>query len=236
MQGASPLASPGLNPGGTGFSCGKRVPAGACLAGCRQTLPFRNPRGACLLCHLLPLPLALILPPSPHPPSLPGKGEIQSIFRRGLPPPAPLQSGGKRHWLCFWKTVLLAFWGKFSTEGKDSNAAGDANTIGDSPCRTPTTQVQQVPHGFRLRGCKGRSPLHKITFSLPLPAGKGVGGMGAETKLKQKAGGRPKGQAPPTGSGKARSAGDKEGKPPHRVPWRQGQQATKRTSPQKAHI
>ena len=27
MQGASPLASPGLNPGGTGFSCGKRVPA-----------------------------------------------------------------------------------------------------------------------------------------------------------------------------------------------------------------
>ncbi|MCI5887164.1 MAG: hypothetical protein MRZ53_05195, partial [Oscillospiraceae bacterium] len=23
---ASPLASPGLNPGGTGFSCGKRVP------------------------------------------------------------------------------------------------------------------------------------------------------------------------------------------------------------------
>ena len=26
MQGASPLASPGLNPGGTGFSCGKRVP------------------------------------------------------------------------------------------------------------------------------------------------------------------------------------------------------------------
>ena len=28
MQGASPLASLGLNPGGTGFSCGKRVPAG----------------------------------------------------------------------------------------------------------------------------------------------------------------------------------------------------------------
>ena len=29
MQGAAPLASPGLNPGGIGFSCGKRVPAGA---------------------------------------------------------------------------------------------------------------------------------------------------------------------------------------------------------------
>ena len=41
-------------------------------------------------------------------------------------------------------------------------------------------QVQQVPHGFRLRGCKGLRPLHKITLTRPLPAGKGVGGMGAK--------------------------------------------------------
>ena len=35
MQGAKPLASPGLNPGGTGFSCGKRYPRGfaSCGAG-----------------------------------------------------------------------------------------------------------------------------------------------------------------------------------------------------------
>ena len=39
MQGASPLASPGLYPGGTGFSCGKRYPRGS--------LPFWSP--ACLL-------------------------------------------------------------------------------------------------------------------------------------------------------------------------------------------
>ena len=67
------------------------------------TLPFRNPLGGGLPFWLpaCPFTLASILPPSPRPPSPEGKGEIQSIFRRGLPPPAPLQSGGKRHWFCF---------------------------------------------------------------------------------------------------------------------------------------
>ena len=138
-----------------------------CLAGTR--------RGACLFGCLPTLPLALLLPPSPRPPSPPGKGEIQSIFRRGLPPPAPLQSGGKRHWLCFWKTVLLAFREKVFHRGQGFKCGKRYRRHWKlSP------QVQQVPHGFRLRGCKGRSPLHKITFSLPLPAGKGVGGMGAK--------------------------------------------------------
>ena len=63
------------------------------------------------------------------------------------------------------------------------------------------------------RGCKGRSPLHKKTKNLPLPAGKGAGGMGAESKLK------------------AGAAGDKQGKPPLRIPERQGQPATSRASP-----
>ena len=153
---------------------------GACLAGCRQTLPFRNPLGG--LPSLSPAYPAFSLLSCPHPPSPPSRreGGVSKFILPGASPPAPLRPGGKRHWFCFWKTVLLAFRGKFSTAGKDSNAAGDANTIGDYPCRTPTPQVQQVPHGFRLRGCKGRSPLHKITFSLPLPAGKGAGGMGAK--------------------------------------------------------
>ena len=43
--------------------------------------------------------------------------------------------------------------------------------------RTSAARVQP-------RGCKGRSPLHKITLSPPLPAGTGVGGMGAGNKLK----------------------------------------------------
>ena len=142
-------------------------------------LPFWLP--ACpftLACFSAPLPRRGRISPRPalaERSSPPGKGEIQSIFRRGLPPPAPLQSGGKRHWLCFWKTVLLAFREKVFHRGQGFKCGKRYRRHWKlSP------QVQQVPHGFRLRGCKGRSPLHKITFSLPLPAGKGVGGMGAK--------------------------------------------------------
>ena len=49
---------------------------------------------------------------------------------------------------------------------------------------------------IQLRGCKGRSPLHKITLDSPFPSGEGGwGDRGQEKKLK------------------VRSAGDKEGKP-----------------------
>ncbi len=65
----------------------------------------------------------------------------------------------------------------------------------------------------QLRGCKGRSPLHKKTKSLPFPPGRGLGGWGQQSKLK------------------AGAAGDKEGKPPLRTPQRQGQPATSRASP-----
>ena len=70
-----------------------------------------------------------------------------------------------------------------------------------------------VPPGFSPRGCKGRSPLHEITLILPLPAGKGVGGMGARNKTKGKVGGREK------------------SKPPQQIPERQRQPATSRASP-----
>ena len=75
MQGASPLASPGLNPGGTGSPCrcgklnGGACPSvagaagvsgtrrGACLLCRLPALPLRCPRGgACPLCRLLTLP------------------------------------------------------------------------------------------------------------------------------------------------------------------------------------
>ena len=99
-------------------------------------------------------------------------------------------------------------------------------------------------HAARVqpRGCKGRSPLHKKTKNLPLPAGKGVGGMGAKStdmaeNSQCRAGlvagvpgagapGKIKQKSPPSrregGSGgwgqegkqTARSAGGKEGKPP----------------------
>ena len=45
--------------------------------------------GACLLCRPPTPPLALFLPPSPRPPSPPGKGEFFSLFCRGLRPRHP---------------------------------------------------------------------------------------------------------------------------------------------------
>ena len=52
--------------------------------------------------------------------------------------------------------------------------------------RALSPQVQPMPLPAQPRGCKGRSPLHKKTINLPLPAGKGVGGMGAEKQAKGK--------------------------------------------------
>ena len=59
-----------------------------------------------------------------------------------------------------------------------------------------------MPPGFKPRGCKGRSPLHKITINLPLPRwGKGAGGIGGqENQLK------------------AVATGDKESTPTSRTP------------------
>ena len=147
---------------------------------------------ACPVISLLSRPY----PPAPLP--LRGRGRFKVYFAGGFAPGTPAIGWEAALDLLLENGTFSLSGKKFSTEGKDSNAARDADTIGDYPCRTPTPQVQQVPHGFRLRGCKGRSPLHKITLSPPLPAGKGVGGMGAETKLK--AGQR---QDPPTPKNKS---------------------------------
>ena len=52
------------------------------------------------------------------------------------------------------------------------------------PYRTLPPRPPPVPLPAQPRGCKGRSPLHKKTMILPLPAGKGVGGIGAEKQAK----------------------------------------------------
>ncbi len=65
-----------------------------------------------------------------------------------------------------------------------------------SPYRTLPPRPPPVPLSTQPRGCKGRSPLHKKTMILPLPAGKGVGGIGAEKQANGKADRQPPGQAP----------------------------------------
>ena len=90
MQGASPLASPGLNPGGAGSTCR----CGKLNGGLAPALPTRRASaipggGLARLVACLPCLYLLFCPLSPHPPSPVGKGETQSLFRRGLRPRHP---------------------------------------------------------------------------------------------------------------------------------------------------
>ena len=117
MQGASPLASPGLNPGGTGKGGEPRARRGLVPVGCQLTLPLWCPAGACPLCRLPPLPfrhpqggLAFLLacqpclwftflPPIPPTPFPGGEGGDQGFFHaRGSAPCIPGAEPG-RHWL-----------------------------------------------------------------------------------------------------------------------------------------
>ena len=53
--------------------------------------------------------------------------------------------------------------------------------MGDRGKEALTRQKKASAARVQPRGCKGRSPLHKKTKSLPpSPEGKGVGGLGAK--------------------------------------------------------
>ena len=100
MQGASPLASPGLNLRGTGSPCQSGTRRGG--AGGRSPADLAIPApagGACFLCRLPTLPLVYF--PAPYPPApLPsGKGgESKFSYARGFAPCIP-GAEPARHWL-----------------------------------------------------------------------------------------------------------------------------------------
>ena len=111
----------------------------------------------------------------------------------------------------------------------------------ESPCTAMITkgtcfpQEKPMPLPTQPRGCKGRSPLHMKSKNLPLPVGKGGGGMGAKKASKRRGRQAASKASPPADTTAARSAGDQPGKPPLRIPERQGQPATSRASPPKNH-
>ena len=91
MQGASPLASPGLSPSGAGSRGEPLAQKGACPVDCRLTLPpLYLPGGG--LPSLSPAAPAFSLPFCPHPPSplpLRGRGSPKVYFAGGFAPGAP---------------------------------------------------------------------------------------------------------------------------------------------------
>ena len=133
---------------------------------------------ACLLCRLPTLPLVFL--PAPYPPSpLPrrGRGRFKVISCKGLRPLHP-QGWTGRGTGCPCRTGA---------------SVGGGGTTRREPlslrfCGKPRVQP---------RGCKGRSPLHKKTISLPLPAGKGAGGDGGKIKAKGRAERQPQPPSPP---------------------------------------
>ena len=156
----------------------------------------------------------------PHPPSPPGKGESQSLFRRGLRPRHPCtesptaladaamqEPGGGLARQVAGSSCLELYWlppsplppfpaGRGSLKvyfaggfAPGTPALNRLRHLQELPCRCPagvprrTTRRESLSfsfaanHRFSPRGCKGRSPLHKITKSLPLPRrGRGSGG------------------------------------------------------------
>ena len=97
MQGASPLASPGLNPGGTGEGGEPRTRRVACPLRCRLTLPPLYPAGG--LPSLPPAAPAFSfastpIPPAPFPS---GEGGDQGYFMQGASPLASPALNRLRH-------------------------------------------------------------------------------------------------------------------------------------------
>ena len=92
-------------------------------------------------------------------------------------------------------------------------------------CTAGTTSAARV----QPWGCKGRSPLHKITLISPFPLGRGRGGYpspsgkGGRKEREGSVGRRQRRQEIPFGTAVAGRAGNQPDKPPARVPVRQGQ-------------
>ena len=130
-------------------------------------MPFWSP--AC------PFTLACFYAPIPPAPFPSGEGGDSKYISPGATAPGTPAIG--------WDAALdlLLENGTFSLSGKSFPQRARIQMRQEMP---PPLEI--IPAGsasaarVQPRGCKGRSPLHKITFSLPLPAGKGVGGMGAK--------------------------------------------------------
>ena len=147
MQGASPLASPGAEPGRHWLFLWKAVPEGGLSPGLPAGSAVPVPEGG--LPFASPAAPALSLLSCPHPPDpLPGgKGEFQSLFCRGLRPRHPCDRVGSGTGFTF---------GKRCRKG----ASPLASPGRDSQCRTGTSRIQNPQQKRLSRFCKTQNPSH----------------------------------------------------------------------------
>ena len=112
-----------------------------------------------------------------------------------------------------------------------TTAAGLTSAAGDKPTSGRVVRPLLQCRAGSAPGMQGApAPCIKITFNPPLPAGKGVGGMGAETKLKAGAAGNKAGK-PPAGCRQRPPNRQRWGQAPPRAPQRQGEPTPPGTSP-----
>ena len=86
-------------------------------------------------------------------------------------------------------------------EGKPPPAdSGTARSAGNQPSKPPPPEPvfhkKSLCRPGSARGCKGRSPLHKITLVSPFPGGEGGRGDGGRIEAKGKGSRRQRRQAP----------------------------------------
>ena len=118
MQGAPPLASPGLNPRSTGSIGGLAPPA-----------PLRlSPDGIGFFCRV-----SAFLSPSPLPPSPVGKGEIFGFLMQGASPLASPGLDGARHRHCLWETGSFGFKWSVGTRWGGGNPGCKKPPLGGVP-------------------------------------------------------------------------------------------------------
>ena len=152
MQGAAPLASPGLNPGGTG--AGGESRAGGGLAPALPTRLAAAVSGgvACFLCRLPTLPLVYCLAPEPPVP-LPqrGRGRPRLFHARGKAPCIPGVEPGRHR-----------------SRGGESRAGGGACLL----CCLPTLPLACFPAPYPPSPLphRGRGRLKVYFAGAPPPA------------------------------------------------------------------
>ena len=162
----------GLNPGGIGFSCGKRCPRGAsplagrgegwrcgarmgaCPGGRPPTLPCRNPAGAYLFGRLPTFCFSLLSFPHPPDPLPGGKGGTKGYFMQGASPLASPALNRLRHLqtLPFRYPGASLPWNRARAcvhENNREKFLGVWGLLSRSPQRFSAPRVQPMPHGYK---------------------------------------------------------------------------------------